>query len=343
MSIVEVAKAAGVTHGTVSRMINGRGGVSVATAARIRAAMVQLGYQPKPSGLRRGKKARPTGLRSGTVCLLLVGAPAAVLQRPGISTLVGTLEGELRRRGLAMLLAQAASLRDLPPCITQNKADGLMLIGEAADTLPAAFRHLPAVWLLSTHTRPSRWADHVLPDNEQIGILAAEYLSGRGYHQVAFYNEQPEHPGFTARGESFCKAARDRGLECTAWVAEKQSAEPVWSFGRSHATDALVQRLVQAATPASAIFVPTDEQTLRLYPALARHSIQPGYDVLIVSCDNQDAWLRQLQPRPMSIDLNFDLMGSRAVEQLLSRLAHPGHPPGTRILVPPRLSPSPSD
>jgi LacI family transcriptional regulator len=340
MSIVEVAKVAGVTHGTVSRVINGRGGVSEATAARIRAAMLQLGYQPKPSGMRRGKKARPMGLRSGTVCLLLVGAPAAVLERPGISTLVGTLESELRRRGLAMLLAQAASLHDLPPSITQNKADGLMLIGEAADALPAAYRHLPAVWLLSTHTRPSRWADHVLPDNEQIGILAAEHLLGLGHRRVAFYNEQPEHPGFTTRGEAFCKAAGDRGLECTAWVAEKRSAEPVWSFGRSDATDALVQRLLQAQTRPSALFVPTDEQTLRLCPALARQGIQPGSDVLIVSCDNQDAWLRQLEPRPVSIDLNFDLMGSRAVEQLLSRVARPGQPPGTRILVPPRLIPS---
>ena len=341
--MVEVAKAAGVTHGTVSRVINGRGGVSEATAARIRAAMVQLGYQPKPSGLRRGKKARPTGLRSGTVCLLLVGTPAAVLQRPGISTMVGTLEGELRRRGLAMLLAQAASLHDLPPCITRNKADGLMLIGEAADTLPAAYRHLPAVWLLSTHTKPSRWADHVLPDNEQIGILAAEYLLGSGRRRVAFYNEQPEHPGFTARGEAFCKAARDRGLQCTASVAETQSAQPVWGFGRSDATDALVRQLVTAPTRPDALFVPTDEQTLRLYPALARHGVQPGADLLVVSCDNQEAWLRPLEPRPVSIDLNFDLMGSRAVEQLLSRLAHPGQPPGTRILVPPRLAPTAHD
>lgn len=338
MSIVEVAKAAGVTHGTVSRLINGRGGVSEATAARIREVMEQLGYQPRPSGLRRGKRARPAGLRSGTVCLLLVGAPADVLQRPGISTLVAALEGELRRRGLAMLLAQAASLRDLPPCIAQNKADGLMLIGEAEDMLPAACRHLPAVWLLSTHTRPSRWADHVLPDNEQIGILAAEYLSDRGHRRVAFYNEQPEHPGFTARGEAFCAAARDRGLECTAWVADKRSAEPVWGFGRSDATDALVQRLVQPQTRPGAVFVPTDEQALRLYPALARRAVQPGRDMLVVSCDNQDVWLRQLEPRPVSIDLNFDLMGSRAVEQLLSRIAHPGQPPGTRILVPPRVT-----
>jgi LacI family transcriptional regulator len=218
-----------------------------------------------------------------------------------------------------------------------------MLIGEAADTLPTAYRHLPAVWLLSTHTRPSRWADHVLPDNEQVGILAAEYLSARGHRRVAFYNEQPEHPGFAMRGEAFSAAAQERGLECTAWVAERRPAEPLWGFGRSDATDTVIQRLVASPARPSAIFVPTDEQALRLYPALRRHAIHPGRDALVVSCDNQEVWLRQLDPRPVSIDLNFDLMGSRAVEQLLWRIAHPGQPPGTRILVPPRLVGCPTD
>ena len=42
MSIVKVAKAAGVTHGTVSRVINGRGKVSETTANRVREAMARL-------------------------------------------------------------------------------------------------------------------------------------------------------------------------------------------------------------------------------------------------------------------------------------------------------------
>lgn len=337
MSIVEVARAAGVTHGTVSRVINGRGGVSEATAERVRAAMARLGYRPKPPGARRGKTARPHGLRSGTVCLLLVGAPTSVLQRPGISSLVGTLEAELRRRGLAMLLAQASSLREPPACISRHKVDGLMLIGEATDVLPGTERQLPAVWLLSTHTRANRWADQLLPDNEQIGVLAAEHLLKRGHRHVAFYNEQPEHPGFRARGEAFAAAARDRGAQCTCCVAAERPGEPLWGFGRSDATASLVEQLVAGAARPTAAFVPTDEQAMRLYPALARRGLTPGADLLVVSCDNQDAWLRQLDPRPASIDLNFDLLGNRAVEQLLWRIGNPGQTPGTRILIPPRL------
>jgi DNA-binding LacI/PurR family transcriptional regulator len=333
MSIVKVAKLAGVTHGTVSRLINNRGGVAEATAQRIRKAMAQLGYRPKPPEKRRGKTARPVGLRTGNICLLLVGAPREVLDRPGISTTVATLEAELRQRGLSLFLAQTDNLKNLPPCVSQRKADGLLLAGNASDPLPAAYRSLPVVWLLSSHSQPH---DHVLPDNERIGTMAAEYLAAQGHRRVAFYNDQPQHPGFAVRGAAFCAAARQRGLECQSFVAESSGEGPVWGFGPNTASEKLVARLLAAAPRAQAVFVPTDEQALRLYPLLARHGVVPGRDLGVLSCDHQEVWLRQLDPRPPSIDLNFELMGRRAVEQLMSRITHPDQPPGTRILVPPK-------
>jgi DNA-binding LacI/PurR family transcriptional regulator len=261
---------AGVTHGTVSRLINDRGGVSEETAQRIRKAMAKLGYRPKPPEQRRGKTARPAGLRTGNVCLLLVGAPRDVLDRPGISTTVATIEAELRRRGLSLFLAQAGSLKDPPPCVSRRKTDGVLLAGEAGDPLPAAYRSLPAVWLLSSHTQPQEWADHVLPDNERIGAMAAEYLAARGNRLVAFYNDQPEHPGFAMRGAAFCAAARQRGMECQSFVAERSGQRPLWGFGPNAACVQLVERLLAAAPRVQAVFVPTDEQVLRLYPLLAQ-------------------------------------------------------------------------
>ena len=346
MSILKVAKLAGVTHGTVSRLINSRGGVSEATAQRIRNAMKKLGYRPKPPEQRRGKTARPAGLRTGNVCLLLVGAPREVLDRPGISMMVATLEAELRRHGMSLFLAQAGGLKDLPPCVSRRKTDGLLLAGESSDPLPAAYRSLPAVWLLSSHTQPHQWADHVLPDNERIGAMAAGYLAAQGHRLVAFYNDQPEHPGFVVRGRAFRAAARERGMECQAFEAEASGPGSVWGFGPNPACVKLVERLLAAAPRPQAVFVPTDEQVLRLYPQLARHSVVPGRDLGILSCDNQEVWLRQLEPRPASIDLNFELIGRRAVEQLMSRIAHPDQPPGTRILVPPKpieTAPEPQD
>ena len=336
MSIVEVARLAGVTHGTVSRFINRRGSVAEETAQRIRLAMAELGYQPKSREQRRGKTARPAGLRTGNVCLLLVGAPREVLDRPGISTTVATIEAELRSRGLSLFLAQSVDLKDMPPCVSRGKVEGLLLAGEAAGSLPKAYRSLPSVWCLSSHTQTQEWADHVLPDNDRIGALAAEHLAARGLRRVAFYNEQACHPGFALREAAFLSVARKLGMDCHSFVAERRDDGPVWGFGASPHGPQLVERLLAAHPRPQAVFVPTDEQVLRLYPLLMRHSLVPGRDLVILSCDHQEVWLRQLEPRPASIDLNFELIGRRAVEQLVSRIEHPEQSPGTRILVPPK-------
>ena len=321
-------------------MINGRGGVSPTTARRIQEAIDRLGYQPRPVHARPGRKPAAAGVRTGNVCLLLVGASRGLLERPGIHTLVTSIEETLRGHGLNLLLAQAPHLDTLPPAITGRKADGVLLIGEAVGEMPKRHRRLPAVWVLSSRARPHRWADHVQPDNEQVGLLALEHLVRQGHRRVAFFNDQPEHPGFVQRGQSFESRAALQGVDFvtfrTALPTEDDGA--VWGFGETRrSTLELVDQLLKTSPRPTGLFVPSDEQATRLYLALQERNIRPGREMAVVSCDNQDAWLRQLEPRPVSIDLNFALIGSRAVDQLMLRISHPEEPPGTRVLIPPQL------
>ncbi len=340
MSITEVARLAGVAHGTVSRLINDRGGVAEETAQRIRKAMRQLGYRPPPPDRRRGRKPAPAGIRTGNIGLLLVGISRGFIERPGVDTAVATMERLLRQHGLNMVLTYAADFHDLPPIITKRKVDGLFLVGETQDSLPKSYRSLPAIWVLSSHARRHRWADHVLPDNREIGSLAADYLADQRHRRVAFLNDQPKHPGFADRGDSFAAAAKARQLDVSLFVADvdsKDDRQGPWGEGCVSRQAALVDRWRKSSRRPTGLFVPSDEQTARLYPLLRDRAIRPGKDCTIVSCDNQDLWLRNLSPRPASIDLNFDLIGQHAVDQLLQRIRHPERPAGTRILVAPRL------
>jgi len=57
-SIVDVAQKAGVSAGTVSRVINSNPKISAATVKRVVSAMDDLGYQPPHPTRRRGKSSR---------------------------------------------------------------------------------------------------------------------------------------------------------------------------------------------------------------------------------------------------------------------------------------------
>ena len=300
--------------------------------------MQELGYQP--SHRRRGRKAAPAGIRTGNICLLLVGTSRSFLQRPGVHNAVTQIDATLRQHGLSTLLAMAAHLGDMPPAITDKKCDGLLIIGESRNKLPAQYQSLPAVWVLSGHTEAHGWADHVLPDNTKIGFLAANYLAEHGHRHVAFVNDQPKHPGFEERGRSFQVTATAAGLEASVYVADVNAGETngdPWGLGQADRLAPLMDQLLHADPHPTALFVPTDEQTSRFYPLLEQRGLRPGEDVNIVSCDNQDFWLNRLQPRPVSIDLNFEMIGTRAVEQLIVRISHPEQAGGTQIMIPPRL------
>jgi LacI family transcriptional regulator len=59
MTMNKVAKRVGVCHGTVSRVVNSRPGISPDTIRAVRLAMVELGYDPPPPEKRRGRTAAP--------------------------------------------------------------------------------------------------------------------------------------------------------------------------------------------------------------------------------------------------------------------------------------------
>ena len=92
-SIADVAGAARVSNATVSRVMNGTGGFSKATAARVFAAVKQLNYRPSFAG---------NALRSGrnSIVALMLTDPTHAYS----GAVAASVEEALRRRGKTMIL-----------------------------------------------------------------------------------------------------------------------------------------------------------------------------------------------------------------------------------------------
>ena len=74
-----------------------------------------------------------------------------------------------------------------------------------------------------------------------------------------------------------------------------------------------------------------------VYAELRKRSIDPGKDILIVSCGNEDAYLNGLYPRPATIDLAPEATGRLAVEQLLRLVRDPVASKRASVVVTPEL------
>src|SRR4051794_31420899 len=105
MSIVEVAKIAGVSTATVSRVLNGLPGVRAETVAQVQAAVAQLSYTPQRVHKRRRRTAK-VRLQTGNIAAITVGHDPSWLALPVLASVVGGLQRGAQVHELRLLLGE---------------------------------------------------------------------------------------------------------------------------------------------------------------------------------------------------------------------------------------------
>ena len=326
-SIVEVAQAAGVSHSTVSRVINNRPGVSSESARRVLEAIKALGYEhrerrpgPKP------KERRQVG--TAKFGLVLIGEEVNFNSSPVAASVFHTVESELTALDYELTVCRIGGSNRLPPSIENASTAGLLLYGKLpSPTLAKSLRIRPSVWLLSEREGTGYWGDRVGPDNQAIGVAAAEYLAGLGHKRVAMVELLGMHVGFHDRAASFRDTAASLDMTLETIKAHETEVEQV------------VAKLSKLSPEPQGLFIPRDRLTARVMRGLGLACPKLADKVDVVSCDN-DPVLDGLPKRPATFDIRPDLIGKRAVKQLLWRVDHAAS--GTRSIqtVEPRLVPA---
>src|SRR4051812_40275990 len=93
MSIAEVAKAAGVSTATVSRVLNDLPGVRTETIQQVRAAVEALNYRPQRAKRGRASTGGPSrGPRSGNIAVITLGQTRDWLQLPVMASVVAGIQ-----------------------------------------------------------------------------------------------------------------------------------------------------------------------------------------------------------------------------------------------------------
>jgi DNA-binding LacI/PurR family transcriptional regulator len=308
MSIVQVAKYAGVSTATVSRVLNSVPVVSETTVKNVRAAMEALKYDPMEvkRGPRPGSR-RPTSIakRTGMIAVMTVGLHREKLRFPVTNAVVDAISRSAKMSGVRLLLDEMPDLNEISPVISGREVDGavVFLADEAPlDVLERMHRYVPVVWAMGGQGGPLP-IDHVSENNIAVGYLAHQYLRDRGCQTLAYLTVIPHKRHARQRGQSFAGAAAETGQRSWQLVMSDDSLVTDVYGPNVIARDSLAE-LVEAFASMSprpdGLFVESDGTAARLYPLLMRQGIQPGRDVTIVSCNNEEPVLSALYPRPAS-------------------------------------------
>jgi LacI family transcriptional regulator len=317
----DVARLAGVSIKTVSRVVNDEPGVHAETAERVLAAIEQLGFRRNIGALnlRRGSS-------TGTIGLVLED-----VANPFYSGITRAAEEVARRFGRQVLTGSSdedpARERELSLEFCARRVDGLIVIPAGRQhsyLMPEIASGMPVVFV----DRPPGdvAVDTVLVDNLAGAASAVTHLAAHGHQRIAFLGDAPS---------IFTAAERLRGYREGCATAGLRYDERLVAMGphTPGTVPATVDGLLTGAARATAMITGNNRITVLTLRALAGRIARPA----LVGFD--DFELADLLDPPVSVvSLDPAELGRAAAELLFARLDGDNSPP-RRLVLPVRLTP----
>src|SRR5579875_3185551 len=318
VTITDVARLAGVSPGTASKALNGRGGISADTAEPVRLAADRLGYQP--NALARGLL---TG-RSFTVGLITTDS----FGRFSIPVMQGA-EDALGPGRISVFLCDSRDdqIREQHYLRTllERRVDGIIVTGRRQDPRDPIGRGLPVpvVYAMTHSTDPGDLS--LIPDDEQGGALAVHHLLSTGRTRIGHVTGPLRFAAARLRARGAEKVLAAAGLELAGGTVLYGEWSEEW--GRQ-ATDVLLR----SAPELDAIFCGNDQIARGVADAAREAGRRVPEDIALVGFDNWEVIAAACRPPLTTVDMNLRELGRVAGEKLLAAID--GHPSTGLQLLP---------
>lgn len=335
VSITDVAKAAGVSASTVSRALHNNSVVNPETKRLVRKAASELGFSL--SSRRPGPKPGRSSRKSSLAFLYFLDREHT---GPELSLNYMMLKHGVETGGRADGVTISSQLIgtdvELPEEVEHGLFAGFILLGGRPHRSVEKFlKTRPCCWIMNNPWTPT-WGDHVMPDHREAGMMAAEYLIEHGCKKPVMVTLDPPNRLSALREEGFRYAAAKQGLDIFSVQPQRPLSDPRGMYSVTVYVDELIELFKATVCSADGIFFDSDLSMSILYPVMVREKIiKPGKTVLI-GCNNQQSYLKGVDPHPATMDIHLDQVGQMGVSQLLWRLKNP-HFQRARTLLSPKL------
>lgn len=335
ISIMDVAKEAGVSLATTSRALNDSPLVKQATKKRVREVAARLGYElldrrpgPRPGGDPRKKQ----------VAFIKFMDPAHYSSEiPGTHfALKGGVMSGASENDFSIHEYYLNTEAAFPESIENGNYAGFLLVGSRPNEQMRAFlKTKPCCWLMSNPWRPD-WGDHVMPDHREAGVMAAQYLLRRKVKHPAIIKLGLLDQVVALRQEGFFYHLEQENVAGVSVVGEGMMPDPD-SYPEAAYVDEIVGRIKELSPCPDGFFMDCDQSLSLLYPVLVSEGlIRPGKTQLI-GCNNQRLFVKGINPCPATMDIHYEMIGMLGVSQLAWRIKHREQLQRFRTLIAPSL------
>ncbi|MDQ0222587.1 LacI family DNA-binding transcriptional regulator [Streptococcus moroccensis] len=327
VTLKDVAKLAGVSITTVSRVINGEASksASIDVQNRVWEAVRTLSYVPNRAAQELKRKKSRQEMHAKTITCIF--SRTADTQRdPFFSEISRMLETELIRRGYVMKLVFSSyhlTSHELDRLLRDEITTGVVVLGKIEQKHIEIIKRYAKFIVYAGVNRLNFSIDQVICDGYEAGWLAMEHLEKLGFDDIYYIGEVENEIRFNL----FCDYIRKMKIK-------QQNRVIACDFSANSAYSATKKALETGADP-KAIFCGNDVTALGVLRALREADYNVPKDVSIVSIDDIEM-SQYADPMLTTVRVDRDLLGKYAAKLIINRIEE-GNDTPIKLLLPPKL------
>lgn len=309
----DVAKLAGVSEATVSRVFNNVEPLREETKQKVLQAAKQLNYQPNAlaQSFARGK--------SGNIGVIVPYLPKVRLLSTHyfseILSGIGVKLGE-NQYNLLLLFQSPHEPKDYVQLFHSQKVDACIILGSSDSPGEIEelqrLHHLQHPYCLVNQTFSGHPFHSIDAKHFEGSYEAVSLLLNKGYRRIAFLNGPPIFSNSSERLAGYLAALNEAGI----------SPKSEWVLEGNYSRTSGMKRAKEIATRINdfdAIFAANDRMAIGLMQGLQEHGLEAGKDYALMGYDNSDV-AKLVQPELSSVHVPLFEMGQLAAEIVLQML-----------------------
>ncbi len=310
VKIADVAKIAGVSNATVSRVLNGTGNVNSQTFAKVSQVIAELGYEPN----RLARNLRLLGVKT-------LGVVVSDIENPHFAQATRAVEDQAYIYGYRVVLCntdeeiskQKTYLKELG----QERVSGIILSASDPDApeITALLDMGIAVVAFDRQVRDPR-ADTVVANNISAGQIATRHLLEAGHQNIVCVRGPKTVPTSTQRAEGYLEEMTLAGFDPIFLNA---------GFGIDKTREVTLDFLSKFRSPI-AFVVGNNLMTIGVLEAIKEKGLHIPNDVSIVGIDDP-FWAKLVDPALTCVAQPAKQMAQSAVDLLFSKMKDPQRKP----------------
>ena len=332
-TIYDVAKAAGVSPKTVSRVLNADAPVKKETLDRVRRAIDELGYVPSSAARSmRSNKSGLIGLITGAISM-----KTNELDTNGLPDLfiVQGIQKAIEASGKTLLIADTGGkserVPDLIRTFEQHRVEGIIYVADyhRQVALPEIG---PEVKLVLANCHDERGTPSVLPHDRQGQYALVKSLIAKGHLRIAYLSLSANLDATRERTAGYQDALREAGIAYDPDLVIPSDIEVPDRETEVQLLWDAIDRVLSLPEKPTVLCFGNDRMAMRGYGILRSRGLDLPADISVAGYDNYRLITESLYPSLMSAELPYAAIGIRAT-QLLMKLLEGEDAPEKPILV----------